>query len=114
MNICCGLGGKPGQSHARDSQIEDDAQARIAQPFTQLAASDPATALFPVLLLALVRMGRGLRIDSILLMLLGTQWHILFNVTAGASAIPRSGLERRSARRPTPAILARCFWRPSL
>jgi NitT/TauT family transport system permease protein len=62
--------------------------ARIAQPFTQLAASVPATALFPVLLLALVRMGGGLGIGSILLMLLGTQWYILFNVIAGATAIP--------------------------
>ena len=62
--------------------------ARIAQPFTQLAASVPATALFPVLLLAIVRMGGGLGMGSILLMLLGTQWYILFNVIAGASAIP--------------------------
>jgi NitT/TauT family transport system permease protein len=62
--------------------------ARIAQPFTQLAASVPATALFPVLLLALVRMGGGLGIGSILLMLLGTQWYVLFNVIAGATAIP--------------------------
>ncbi len=62
--------------------------ARIAQPFTQLAASVPATALFPVLLLGIVRMGGGLGVGSVLLMLLGTQWYILFNVIAGASAIP--------------------------
>ncbi len=62
--------------------------ARIAQPFTQVAASVPATALFPVLLVAIVQMGGGLGIGSILLMLLGTQWYILFNVIAGASAIP--------------------------
>ena len=62
--------------------------ARFAQPFAQLAASVPATALFPVLLLALIRMGGGLGIGSILLMLLGTQWYVLFNVVAGAMAIP--------------------------
>ncbi|HUD97964.1 MAG TPA: ABC transporter permease subunit [Bryobacteraceae bacterium] len=62
--------------------------ARVAQPFAQLAASVPATALFPVLLLALIRMGGGLGIGSILLMLLGTQWYVLFNVVAGAMAIP--------------------------
>jgi NitT/TauT family transport system permease protein len=62
--------------------------ARIAQPFAQLAASVPATALFPVLLLALIRMGGGLGVGSILLMLLGTQWYVLFNVIAGASAVP--------------------------
>jgi NitT/TauT family transport system permease protein len=62
--------------------------ARFAQPFAQVAASVPATALFPVLLLALIRMGGGLGVGSILLMLLGTQWYVLFNVIAGAMAIP--------------------------
>ncbi|ADW68397.1 ABC transporter permease [Granulicella tundricola] len=62
--------------------------ARIAQPLAQIAASVPATALFPVILLALVRIGGGLGIGSIALMLLGTQWYILFNVIAGALAIP--------------------------
>jgi NitT/TauT family transport system permease protein len=62
--------------------------ARIAQPLAQIAASVPATALFPVLLIALVHAGGGLGIGSIVLMLLGTQWYILFNVIAGAIAIP--------------------------
>ncbi|WP_035359256.1 ABC transporter permease [Edaphobacter aggregans] len=62
--------------------------ARIAQPLAQIAASVPATALFPVILLALVKMGGGLGIGSIALMMLGTQWYILFNVIAGAMAIP--------------------------
>jgi NitT/TauT family transport system permease protein len=62
--------------------------ARLAQPLAQIAASVPATALFPVLLLALVRVGGGMGIGSIALMLLGTQWYILFNVIAGAIAIP--------------------------
>ena len=62
--------------------------ARIAQPLAQIAASVPATALFPVLLLLLIKLGGGLGIGSIALMLLGTQWYILFNVIAGAMAIP--------------------------
>ena len=62
--------------------------ARFAQPFAQVAASVPATALFPVVLLALIRIGGGLGVGSILLMLLGTQWYVLFNVIAGAMAIP--------------------------
>ena len=41
-----------------------------------------------MILLALVRLGGGLGIGSIALMLLGTQWYILFNVIAGALAIP--------------------------
>jgi NitT/TauT family transport system permease protein len=62
--------------------------ARIAQPLAQIAASVPATALFPVVLLLLIRVGGGLGLGSILLLLLGTQWYILFNVIAGAMAIP--------------------------
>jgi NitT/TauT family transport system permease protein len=62
--------------------------ARIAQPVAQVAASVPATALFPVVLLVLIRIGGGLGIGSIVLLLLGTQWYVLFNVIAGAIAIP--------------------------
>jgi len=62
--------------------------ARIAQPLAQIAASVPATALFPVVLLVLIRLGGGLGVGSIVLLLLGTQWYILFNVIAGAIAIP--------------------------
>jgi NitT/TauT family transport system permease protein len=62
--------------------------ARFAQPLAQIAASVPATALFPVVLLLLIRAGGGMQVGSIALMLLGTQWYILFNVIAGAMAIP--------------------------
>jgi len=62
--------------------------ARIAQPLAQIAASVPATALFPIVLLLLIKIGGGLGIGSIVLLLLGTQWYILFNVIAGAMAIP--------------------------
>jgi NitT/TauT family transport system permease protein len=62
--------------------------AAIAQPIAQIAASVPATALFPIVLLFLIRVGGGLGIGSVLLLLLGTQWYILFNVIAGAMAIP--------------------------
>jgi len=62
--------------------------ARIAQPIAQIAASVPANAFFPIVLLVLARFGGGIGIASIILMLLGTQWYILFNVIAGAMAIP--------------------------
>jgi NitT/TauT family transport system permease protein len=58
------------------------------QPIVQVVASVPATALFPIVVLLLARIGGGLAVGSILLMLLGTQWYILFNVIAGASALP--------------------------
>ena len=67
--------------------------AALVQPVAQVAASVPATALFPVLLLVLIRLGGGMGLAAILLMLLGTQWYLLFNVIAGAQAIPTDLLE---------------------
>ncbi len=62
--------------------------ARIAQPFAQIAASFPASALFPLILVALMKTGAGLGLSAIVLMMLATQWYIFFNVIAGAMAIP--------------------------
>ncbi len=62
--------------------------SRIVQPLAQIMASVPATAFFPIILMGLVRIGGGLGIGAIALMLLGTQWYILFNVIAGAMSIP--------------------------
>jgi NitT/TauT family transport system permease protein len=62
--------------------------ARRAQPLVQMAASIPATALFPVLLLVFIGLPGGLNVAAVALMLLGTQWYLLFNVIAGAQAIP--------------------------
>ena len=58
------------------------------QPVVQIVASIPATAFFPVLLPILVALPSGLSLAAVVLMLLGTQWYILFNVIAGAMAIP--------------------------
>ncbi|WP_420236342.1 ABC transporter permease [Telmatobacter bradus] len=62
--------------------------APVLQPITQLIASVPASAFFPVAMMLMMRWGLGLGIGSVALMLLGTQWYILFNVIAGAMAIP--------------------------
>lgn len=62
--------------------------SQVLQPLVQIAASVPATALFPVLLLFLIHLAGGRQIASIVLMMLGTMWYILFNVIAGAQAIP--------------------------
>jgi NitT/TauT family transport system permease protein len=59
------------------------------QPVVQIAASLPATALFPVILLAVLGLPGGMNLAAVVLMLMGTQWYLLFNVTAGASAIPK-------------------------
>jgi len=73
--------------------------AEMAQPVAQVLASVPATALFPVVLLLLIRMGGGMGIAAIVLMLLGTQWYLLFNIIAGAQAIPTDLKEAASVFR---------------
>jgi NitT/TauT family transport system permease protein len=45
--------------------------------------------LFPVIVLALISVTGSLNLPAIILMLLGTQWYVLFNVIAGTSAIPQ-------------------------
>jgi NitT/TauT family transport system permease protein len=62
--------------------------SRWLQPVVQVAASFPAPMLFPAAIAVLHLMGVGLGAGSIVLMLLGTQWYILFNVVAGASSVP--------------------------
>jgi len=62
--------------------------ARVVQPVAQVMASVPASAIYPILLIGLIKIGGGLGVGSIALMLLGTQWYILFNVIAGAMSIP--------------------------
>jgi NitT/TauT family transport system permease protein len=63
--------------------------AAFLQPVVQVVASVPATALFPAFLLLLIGLPGGLNLAAVLLMLMGTQWYLLFNVIAGASAIPQ-------------------------
>lgn len=63
--------------------------ATLLQPLVQVVAAIPATALFPMLLLVLLQIYGGLNIAAIALMLMGTQWYLLFNVIAGAAAIPQ-------------------------
>ncbi len=62
--------------------------SRLLQPVVQIVASFPAPMLFPIVIAGLAAAGVSLGWGSILLMLLGTQWYILFNVIAGAMAIP--------------------------
>jgi NitT/TauT family transport system permease protein len=61
---------------------------RIAQPIVQVLASFPANFLFPFATVVFVAWHIPLDFGAVLLMALGAQWYILFNVIAGASAIP--------------------------
>ena len=62
--------------------------ARIAQPLAQIAASFPVNMTFPFIVAFFIATHISINIGSVLLMALGTQWYILFNVIAGAMAIP--------------------------
>jgi NitT/TauT family transport system permease protein len=62
--------------------------SRAFQPIVQVAASFPAPMLFPIVIAGLKAAGVSLNWGSVVLMLLGTQWYILFNVIAGAMSIP--------------------------
>ncbi|MCF8566139.1 ABC transporter permease subunit [Alicyclobacillus tolerans] len=62
--------------------------SRIAQPLVQILASFPANLLFPLVALLYLRWHINFQIGAVPLMMLGTQWYILFNVIAGAMAIP--------------------------
>ena len=62
--------------------------ARIVQPIAQFMAAFPANLLFPVAVFGIISWRLNPDIWLSPLMILGTQWYILFNVIAGASSIP--------------------------
>jgi NitT/TauT family transport system permease protein len=62
--------------------------AQIVQPIAQFLAAFPANLLFPIVVYGIVTWKLNADIFLSPLMILGTQWYILFNVIAGASAIP--------------------------
>jgi NitT/TauT family transport system permease protein len=73
------------------------------QPIAQFLAAFPANLLFPVAVYAIVHFGLTPKIWLTPLMILGTQWYILFNVIAGASAIPSDLREAAATFRVRPA-----------
>jgi NitT/TauT family transport system permease protein len=62
--------------------------SRIVQPVAQFLSAFPANFLFPFVTLMLIATGVSLNVGSILLMSLGAQWYVLFNVIAGAQSVP--------------------------
>jgi NitT/TauT family transport system permease protein len=62
---------------------------RVAQPLIQILASFPAPMLYPLALGLFFSLGISFDWGSMLLMLLGVQWYVLFNVLAGAMRIPK-------------------------
>jgi NitT/TauT family transport system permease protein len=62
--------------------------AKVLQPIIQIAASFPANMLFPFITVLFLKYQVNFEWGAIFLMMLGTQWYILFNVIAGAMSIP--------------------------
>jgi NitT/TauT family transport system permease protein len=62
--------------------------ARLAQPVVQILASFPANFVFPFAIAMFVALHISINWGCILLMALGSQWYVLFNVIAGAQSIP--------------------------
>lgn len=87
----------------------------VVRPLAQIGASLPATALFPLMVYLVVRYAGGMNVASVLLILTGMQWYLLFNLLSGVDGIPMElkeaarslGLSRwQTFRRLTlPAIL---------
>jgi NitT/TauT family transport system permease protein len=76
------------------------------QPIAQFLAAFPANLLFPIAVFLIVRFDLSPRIWLVPLMILGTQWYILFNVIAGASAFPSDFREAAASLR----VRSRRWW----
>jgi NitT/TauT family transport system permease protein len=62
--------------------------ARRLAPIAEVVGSIPATALFPLIVVFVIHVTGGMNLASILLILTGMQWYLLFNLLAGVSQIP--------------------------
>ena len=88
--------------------------SRLAQPGVQVLASFPANFLFPFAAAFFIATGLPLNFGGILLMALGSQWYILFNVIAGASAIPSDLREAMQLMRVRGSLRWRRFILPAI
>ncbi len=67
---------------------ENQRFARRLTPIAQIVGSIPATALFPLIVVFVIHVTGGMNLASILLILTGMQWYLLFNLLGGVSQIP--------------------------
>ncbi|HKV54282.1 MAG TPA: ABC transporter permease subunit [Candidatus Binataceae bacterium] len=67
---------------------ENQRFAQRLTPIAEIVGSIPATALFPFIVLFVIRLTGGMNLASILLILTGMQWYLLFNLLGGVSQIP--------------------------
>jgi NitT/TauT family transport system permease protein len=62
--------------------------AKIVTPLAEIGASLPATALFPLIVVLVIQVAGGMNLASVLLVITGMQWYLLFNLIAGVRSIP--------------------------
>jgi NitT/TauT family transport system permease protein len=62
--------------------------SKVVQPIAQFLAAFPTNVLFPIVVILILKYQLNVNVWTTPLMLLGTQWYILFNIIAGASALP--------------------------
>jgi NitT/TauT family transport system permease protein len=61
---------------------------RILSPIAEIVGSMPATALFPIIVVFVIEVTGGMNLASVLLILTGMQWYLLFNLIAGINQVP--------------------------
>lgn len=62
---------------------------QIVQPIAQFLAAFPANLFFPIVVIVILKFNLNVQVWTTPLMILGTQWYILFNVIAGAANLPK-------------------------
>lgn len=88
--------------------------ARFAQPLIQNLAAFPAPVLFPVVTMAALWAGLAPDANALLLMCLGNQWYLLFNVISGASKLPADLKSVAQLYRLSPWRKLRYFYFPGI
>jgi NitT/TauT family transport system permease protein len=83
-------------------------------PIAEIAGSMPATALFPIIVLFVIKVTGGMNLASILLILTGMQWYLLFNLLAGVKQIPEDLKEAVRAYRLSKVATWRKLTLPAL
>ncbi|HUL03575.1 MAG TPA: ABC transporter permease subunit [Gemmatimonadales bacterium] len=85
----------------------------LLQPVIQVVASFPAPMLFPLVILLLERIGIGIGLGAMILMVLSGQWYILFNVISAVSAIPEQLKEAATVFQLSPVAQWRRLYLPA-
>ncbi|MBZ5553128.1 MAG: ABC transporter permease subunit [Acidobacteriia bacterium] len=73
--------------------------SRTLLPIAEILASVPATAFFPLIVVLVLRQGANSNLPSVLLVLTGMQWYLLFNLIGGIQNIPEDMREVAQALR---------------